>query len=303
VIVAEFIASQRTEYGIPHAIACRVLEVSQSWFYKWINRAPTAREQRRDRLDMEIKRLFTASDGTYGSPRIARDLRDAGWTVSTNTVAARMAELGLAGRAPKRRRSLTRQGKRPVAPDLVRRKFTAVAPDVLWCGDVTQIDTEQGPLYLATTEDLFSRRMLGHAMSAHHDAALVIASLQMAATTRGGDVDGVIFHTDRGSEYTAAKTAAACQALGAVQSMGRVGCALDNAAAEAFNSTLKVEFVHRQHVTTRAEARIKISTWIADFYNTTRRHTANHGLAPITFERQMTEARRTSTAQLRAEAA
>jgi putative transposase len=254
-------------------------------------------------LDEEIKKLFTASGGTYGSPRITGDLRDAGWKVSTNTVASRMVELGLAGRPPKRRRSLTRPGRRPAAPDLVRRNFNAVAPNVLWVGDVTQIDTGEGPLYLATTEDLFSRRMLGHAMSAHHDAALVIASLQMATTVRGGDVDGVIFHTDRGSEYTAAKTAAACRTLGIVQSMGRVGCALDNAAAEAFNSTLKVEFAHRQAFTTPAEARIKISTWIADFYNTTRRHTANDGLAPITFERQIAQARRASTAQVRVEVA
>jgi transposase InsO family protein len=200
------------------------LEVSQSWFYKWINRAPITRQRRRARLDEEIGRLFTASGGIYGSPRITRDLREAGWTVSENTVAARMVELGLAGRPPKRRRSLTRQGKRAVAWDLVRRNFTAVAPNVLWCGDVTQIDTDEGPLYLATTEDLFSRRMLGYAMSAHHDAAVVVASLRMAATTRGGDVDGVIFHTDRGSEYTAAATAAACQALGsgAVDGQGRV---------------------------------------------------------------------------------
>lgn len=181
-----------------------------------------------------------------------------------------MAGLGLAGRAPRRRRSLTRQGRRPAAPDLVRRQFTAVAPDVLWCGDLTQIDTDEGPLYLATVEDLFCRRILGHAMSAHHDAALVVASLQMAAATRGGEVNGVIFHTGRGSESNAARTAAACRALGVVQSMGRVGCALDNAAAEAFNSTLKVEFVHRHRLTTRAEARIKAATRIADSCNTQR---------------------------------
>jgi len=135
-IVAEFIESCRTGHGIPHTIACRALEVSQSWFYKWIDRAPTARERRRARLDTEIGRLFTASGGTYGSPRITRDLREAGWKVSVNTVARRMAGLGLAGRPLKRRRSLTRQGRRPAAPDLVRRTFTAVAPDVLWCGDV-----------------------------------------------------------------------------------------------------------------------------------------------------------------------
>jgi putative transposase len=303
VIVAEFIASQRTGFGVPHAIACRALEVSQSWFYKWINRQPTARDLRRERLDEQIQRLFTASGGTYGSPRITDDLRETGWRVSQNTVAARMVELGLAGRPPKRRRSLTRQGKRPVARDLVRRIFTAVAPDVLWCGDVTQIDTDEGPLYLATTEDLFSRRMLGYAMSEHHDSALVVASLRMAAVTRGGEVDGVIFHSDRGSEYTAAATGKACQALGVVQSMGRVGSALDNAAAESFNSTLKVEFVHRHRFTTRAEARIKIATWIADFYNTTRRHSANDGLAPIPFEHQMATARAASAVQVRANVA
>ena len=302
-IVAEFIASQRTAFGIPHAIACRALQVSQSWFYKWVNHKPTAAARRRARLDEEIGRLFAASGGTYGSPRITRDLRETGWTVSENTVAARMAELGLAGRPPKRRRSLTRQGKRPVARDLVRRNFTSVAPNVLWCGDVTQIDTDEGPFYLATTEDLFSRRMLGYAMSDHHDAAVVLASLRMAATTRGGDVDGVIFHTDRGSEYTATATAVACRASGVVQSMGRVGSALDNAAAEAFNSTLKVEFVHRQHFRTRVEARIKIATWIADFYNTTRRHSANDGLAPIPFEHQIARARAASAAQVRAEVA
>ncbi|SFQ04889.1 Integrase core domain-containing protein [Actinomadura madurae] len=145
--------------------------------------------------------------------------------------------------------------------------------------------------------------MLGHAMSEHRDAALAVASLQRAANG-GGGVDGVIFHADRGSEYTAAHTAADCRALGVVQSMGRVGCAaLCNATAEAFNSTLKVEFVHQHRFTTRAEAGIMVATWIVDFYSTYRRHSANDGLAPITFECQMAEARRASTAQFRAEVA
>ncbi|GAA3441916.1 hypothetical protein Pve01_68330 [Planomonospora venezuelensis] len=220
--------------------------------------------------------------------------------MSQNTVAAWMAELGLAGRAPKKRRSLTRPGKRPAALDLVGRKFTAVAADVLWVGDGTQIDTDEGPLYLATVEDLFSRRLLGFAMSEHHDAALTVASLQMAVVTRGGNVDGVIFHSDRGSEYTAARYQAECRKHGVVQSVGRVGCALDNAAAESFNSTVKVEFVHRHRFRTRAEARLKIATWIADFYNVRRRHSANDGLPPVTFERQMIEKRQASTALVRA---
>lgn len=131
-----------------------------------------------------------------------------------NTVARRMAELGLAGRAPKKPRSLIRQGKRPAASDLVRRKFTAVAPDVLWVGDVTMIHTHEGPLYVASVEDLFPRRLLGYAMSEHHDTALTVASLQMAVATRGGDVDGVIFHSDRGSGYTAARYQAECRKHG-----------------------------------------------------------------------------------------
>lgn len=298
--VVEFIESQRTEFGIPHKISFRALGVSSSWFYKWKNRGPTARQERRTRLNEEIERHFAASGGTYGSPRITQDLRAEGWKLSENTVAKRMAELGLAGRRPKKPRSLTRQGKRPAAPDLVRRKFTAAAADVLWVGDVTMISTGEGPLYLASVEDLFSRRLLGYAMSEHHDAALTVASLQMAVVTRGGDVDGVIFHSDRGSEYTATRYQAECRKHGVVQSMGRVGCALGNGAAESLNSTLKVEFVHRHHFRTRAEARLKIATWIADFYNIKRRHSANDGLPPVTFERLMIEKRQASTALLRA---
>ncbi|MER6003721.1 IS3 family transposase [Nonomuraea angiospora] len=298
--VVEFIESQRAEFGVPHTICFRALGVSSSWFYKWKNRRPTARQQRRVQLDAEIKRHFAASGGTYGSPRIVQDLRAEGWKLSENTVAKRMAELGLAGRRLKKPRSLTRQGKRPAAPDLVRRKFTAVAPDVLWVGDVTMITTDEGPLYLASIEDLFSRRLLGYAMSEHHDAALTVASLQMAVVTRGGDVDGVIFHSDRGEEYTASRYQAECRKHGVVQSMGRVGCALDNGAAESLNSTLKVEFVHRHHFRTRAEARLKIATWITGFYNVKRRHSANDGLPPVTFEHLMIEKRQASTALLRA---
>jgi transposase InsO family protein len=200
VSVAAFIGSQRAEHGVPHAVSCRALGLSESWFYKWHHRPPTPRQVRRAELADKIRVFFDASGGTYGSPRITLDLWAAGYQVSENTVARLMAQLGLAGRRPRRRpRHLTRQGKRPAAPDLVRRKFSAVAPNVLWCGDLTEIDTDEGKLYLATVLDLFSRRLLGYAMSEHHDAGLARASLQMAVATRG-DVDGVIFHSDRGSE-------------------------------------------------------------------------------------------------------
>lgn len=257
-------------------------------------RAPA--QTRRDELDEAIRASFDASGGTYGSPRVTQDLHAEGWRVSVNTVAARMAVLGLAGRTPRRRRGLTKQGKRPVAPDLVRRQFTAVAPDVLWCGDITEVVTDEGKLYLATVIDLYSRRLLGYAMSAHHDADLTQATLSMAAATRGGTVDGVIFHSDRGSEYTAADYATACRRMGVLQSMGRVGCALDNAAAEAFNSTIKVEYIHRQRFRTRSEARLKIATWIVDFYNVRRRHSACDGMSPIDYEHFIAEARRAQAA-------
>jgi transposase InsO family protein len=297
VSVAAFIVSQRAEHGVPHAVSCRALGVSESWFYKWRDRPLTPRQARRAELAEKIRELFDASGGTYGSPRITLDLWAAGFKVSENTVAKLMADLGLAGRRPRRRpKHLTKQGKRPAAPDLVNRNFTAVAPNLLWCGDLTEIETDEGKLYLATVLDLFSRRLLGYAMSEHHDAALARAALSMAAANRGGNIEGVIFHSDRGSEYTADLYANACRRLGVIQSMGRVGSALDNAAAEAFNSILKVEYVHRHHFRTRAEARLKIATWIVDFYNIRRRHSACDGLAPIEYERWMAEARKAEAA-------
>jgi putative transposase len=137
-----------------------------------------------------------------------------------------MAEDGLVARPRRRRRGLTRHGARAAAPDLVGRNFAAQAPDQLWCGDLTEIDTDEGKLYLASVLDLYSRRRLGFAMSAQHDAELAAASLQMAAAGGGGTVTGVIFHSDRGSEYTAAAYAGACDRLGVTQSMGRVGSSL-----------------------------------------------------------------------------
>jgi putative transposase len=296
VSVAAFISSQRTDHGVPHALSCRALGLSESWFYKWRDRPLTLRQTRRAELADTIREVFDDSGGTYGSPRVTLELWAAGWKVSENTVAQLMAELGLAGRKPKRRRSLTRQGKRPVAPDRVRRQFTAVAPNLLWCGDLTEVETDEGKLYLATVLDLFSRRMLGYAMSEHHDAPLAVAALNMAAANRGGNIDGVIFHSDRGSEYTAELFAAVCKKLGVLRSMGRVGSALDNAVSEAFNSTIKVEYIHRHRFRTRAEARLKIATWIVDFYNTRRRHSACDGLSPIDYERLIATAREAAAA-------
>jgi transposase InsO family protein len=211
VSLARFIAAQRTEHGVPHALSCRALGLSESWFYKWRDRPPTPRQARRAELAEKIREFFDASGGTYGSPRITLDLWEAGYQVGENTVAKLMAQLGLAGRRPRRRpKHLTKPGKRPAAPDLVQRKFTAVAPNVLWCGDLTEIDTDEGKLYLATVLDLASRRMAGFALGDHHDAELARAALVTAAAVRGGHVAGVIFHSDKGGEPAFQRSSQRC---------------------------------------------------------------------------------------------
>jgi putative transposase len=288
VSVARFVADQRTMHRVPHAVTCAILGVSVSWFYKWINRRPTPRHARRCELDIAVKAAFVVSQATYGSPRIHADLVEAGWTVGVNTVADSMRRQGLQGRKRKRCRGLTRQDRTaPKFPDLLHRDFSAPAPNVKWCGDITEITTDQGKLFLATVLDLHSRRLLASATSEHPDAARACDAIKMAAAVRGGRacIDGVIFHTDRGSTYTATRFTTLCRTLGVSQSMGRVGSCFDNAAAEAFFSTLEHEVLSRHHFTTKAQARRVVVAWCQDFYNTRRRHSSAALMPPIQYER------------------
>ena len=286
--VASFIAAQRTDHGVPHAKCCRWLGVKPSTFYKRLNRSPTPTEQRRAHLDAAVKESFEDSGGTpgtYGSPRVWEDLVGDGWSVSVNTVAESMARQGLQGRSPKRkRRSLTRPDKAadPI-PDLLGRDFAAEGINQKWCGDLTEIPTEEGKLYLAIVEDLASRRLPGFAIGEHHDAPLAKAALCMAAAVRGGEVTGVIFHSDKGGEYTGDVFTKACAALGVVQSMGRVASALDNAAAESFNSTLEHELLSRRVFATKHQARREVAAFI-DVYNHRRRHSSAEMLPPAACE-------------------
>jgi len=284
VSVAAGIAAQREQHQVPHAVSCRALGVSQAWFYKWRDGHVPARAARRAALAAEVARLFRAHRGTYGSPRITADLKDAGWAVSVNTVAQLMAEQHLAARRKKRRKGATRPGKgRWRAPDLVKRDFAAAKVNKKWFGDGTEIPTDEGKLHLASVLDIGSRRILGFALSAHHDAELAYGALAMAVAVRGGNVAGVIFHTDQGSEYTAGTVRAACARLGIRQSMGRPGSALDNAAIESWHSTLEFELRSLEHFTTRAAARARIAQWI-DEYNTIRRHSAIGMIPPAAWE-------------------
>ena len=282
--MAAFIAAQRAEHRVPHAVSCRALGVSQSWFYKWAHGDASPRRARRAALAAEVARLFAAHQGKRGSPGITADLRDAGWAVSVNTVAALMRERGLAARPKRKRKGATRQGRsRWRAPDLVGRDFTAERVNQKWFGDGTEIGTDEGKLHLASVLDIRSRKILGFCLSEHHDADLAYGGLVMAAAARGGDVAGVIFHTDQGSEYTAGLVRQACGRLGIRQSMGRPGSALDNAAIESWHSTLEFELLSREHFATRAAARARIPAWIEE-YNTVRRHSSIGMISPAAFE-------------------
>jgi putative transposase len=282
--VAAFIAAQRADHGIPYAVSCRALGVSEGWFYKWRDGDHSARRARRERLKAEVRRLFEAHKGKRGSPMITADLHDAGWRVSKNTVAALMAEIGLAARPKRRRRGTTRPGKgRWKAPDLVRRDFPAAAINVKWYGDGTDIDTDEGKLYLDSVLDVGSRRVLGFALGEHHDAELAYGALVMAVAVRGGHVPGVLMHTDQGSEYTARLFRQACERLGIAQSMGRPGSALDNAVIESWHSTVEFELRRLEHFATRAAARVRVAAWIEE-YNTVRRHSACGMMSPVAWE-------------------
>lgn len=287
--MAGFIAAQGEQHGIPYATACRALGVSPAWFYKWRHGDPSPRHARRIGLAAEVARLFAKHHGKYGSPRITADLREAGWRVSENTVAAIMRQQQLVARPKKRRKPTTRQGRgRWRAPDLIGRDFATEQVNHKWYGDGTEIVTDEGKLYLDSVLDMGSRRIVGFALGEHHDAELAYDALAMAVAVRGGKqaITNVIFHSDQGSEYTAGSFRAACERIGIAQSMGRVGSALDNAVIESWHSTLEFELRRLERFTTRTQARRSVAAWIED-YNRDRRHSALGMSSPIDYERAL----------------
>jgi transposase InsO family protein len=306
VSVARFIADQRTKYRVPHTVVCALLGVSLGWFYKWLGRAQgpsaasglhTGRDRRRDTVDRAVRTAFGKARGLHGSPRLHADLVDDGWRVSEKTVADSMRRQGLIARRIKRRNGLTRQDKTaPKFPDLIKRDFTADRPNARWVGDMTEVPTGpdgRGPkLYLATVIDLYSRRLLGAATGLHPDADLACAAITMAVTARGGkdaiwrenEAERVIFHSDRGSTYTANSFTKLCRQLAIRQSMGRVGSCFDNAAAEAFFSSLEWEVLSRHTFTDTHQAQAVVLDWCYGFYNQQRRHSAAAMMSPINYE-------------------
>jgi putative transposase len=281
--VYRFIAEEKATSGCSWSVAemCRTLEVSRSGFYDWACGPPCAREVDDATLAVEIEAIWEASDRTYGSPRVHRWLRRQGFHVSRKRVARIMRVNGWVGEMPRRSFKTTTPDKTAApAPDLVARDFNPTAPDVTWVGDITYVRTWEGWLFCATVIDLYSRRVIGWALAEHLRASLVGDALEMAVTRRGGRIDGVIFHSDRGCQYTSAEFAQLCAEHQVVQSMGATGICWDNAAAESFFATLKRELVNRHAWATRAHAKQAIVRWIEGWYNPRRLHSSIEYLTP-----------------------
>jgi putative transposase len=287
------VAARKAE-GFNVNAACDAAGVSRSAFYAWHERpaGPTEAEWNEAHLTNEIVDIHRASSGTYGEPRITAELAEKGWVINRKRTARLMRENQIRGHRPHRRRSLTRpdQDAAPI-PDLVGRQFQPQLLDTVWAGDITYIRTGQGWLYLAIVIDLASRRLIGWSMGDRHDATLVVDALQMAVTARGRTaMDDTIFHHDRGAEYTSTAFRTACRRLGVTQSSSRTGSCLDNAVAESFFATMKVELVHRLHFAARADARRAIFAWVHR-YNHRRRHSTIGMIPPARYEQQQRQTR------------
>ena len=264
---------------------CRVLGVSASGYYAWQQRDLSPRTRQDQQLLEQIRASHHRSRGTYGAPRIHRDLRAAGTRVGRKRVARVLKQAGLCG-VSRRKWPVTtvRAPHRRPAPDLVQRAFTATGPNQLWVADITYIPTATGFLYLAVVLDVWSRRIVGWAMATHLRTGLVVAALDMAIAQR--QPAAVIHHSDQGCQYTALEFGRRCREANVRPSMGSVGDCYDNALCESFFATLECELLERVTLRTPAEARTTVFDFIEGWYNPTRRHSALDYLSPNDFERQ-----------------
>lgn len=281
---------QAEKANYPVTLMCRVLGISRSAYYAWCNREPSERAQQNEALAAKIAQVHKDSRGTYGSPRVYAELVEQGLEVGRNRIARIMREEGIVGRPkPKFRKTTDSNHKLPVADNVLDRNFVADEPDRAWVADITYIWTQQGWLYLAVILDLFSRRVVGWSMAEHMRTSLVLDALRAALGSRMPSPAGLVFHSDRGSQYASGDYQKALDENGITCSMSRRGNCWDNAVAESFFSTLKTEFVHNVIFLTRDSARHAIAEWIEIFYNGKRRHSSLGYATPLEAERRYYE--------------
>jgi transposase InsO family protein len=277
-----FIAAEKAEY--PVTLMSRILQVSTSGFYAWSKRLESARSRSDRALVLDIKAVHKASRGTYGSPRVHRELVAQQHLVGRDRVARLMRENDVRGRRKRRFRTTTQSNhSHPVAPNVLERQFAVEQPNVAWVGDITYVWTLEGWLYLSVILDLYSRRVVGWAMGERIDQALTLRAMDMALKACEPN-PGLIHHSDRGSQYAANDYRKLLRARRITCSMSRKGNCWDNAVAESFFATLKVEFIHETLFRTRAQAITEIFEYIEVFYNRVRRHSSIGYVSPLEFE-------------------
>jgi putative transposase len=276
----------------PVRIMSRVLGVSPSGFYAWLQRPPSKRAETNAVLAQEICSIHSASRGTYGAPRVWAELAAQGVRVGRKRVARLMCAHGLEGAHRRRYVATTVRNDARPAPDLVDRQFRAEAPNRLWVADITYIPSWAGFLYLAVVLDAFSRRIVGWSFATSLTRELVLAALDMALEQRRPK-GGVIHHSDQGTQYTSLEFGRRCREANVRLSMGSVGDAYDNAMCESFFATLECELLQRRSFKTQIEARLAVFEFIEGFYNPRRRHSALGYLSPIEFEKKFAVERET----------
>ena len=277
-----FMDQHRSEHGVQKM--CRVIRASRSGYYSWKRQPQSKRQQENEKILLQIRESHKQSDRAYGSPRITGDLRDQGTICGENRVARIMKVNGIVGKAKKKFKATTNSKHNlPVAENLLNQDFTAEKPNTKWVSDISYVWTMEGWLYLAVIIDLYSRQVVGWAMSDRLKTGFVIEALRQAIGRRKPSF-GCIFHSDRGVQYASDDFRGVLRATGFVQSMSRKGNCYDNAVAESFFHTLKVEHVYDYRYETRAEARQSIFAWIEIVYNRKRRHSALGNRSPVSFE-------------------
>jgi len=275
---------QRAKKAYPVKILCQVLNVHRSYYYRWCRRNESRRDEENRRLEIVVREIHKISRGTYGNRRISKELKARGFDCGRSRTRTIMRLAGIRGRQKRRIKITTDSGHNfPIAPNLLKQNFKVDKPNTAWVSDITYIWTSAGWLYLAIVVDLYSRRVVGWATDKRMKKELVIKAFEMAVFKRIPE-KGLIFHSDRGSQYCSIKFRKLIKAHGFLSSMSKKGDCYDNAVAESFFSTLKKECVYLTSYRTRKEASNDVIKYIEMFYNPKRRHSFLGYVSPMEYE-------------------